>query len=184
MIGAAGGVLGARAMNLYAHGVRSINHGREAAGAAPGTDRDGRGMQPPQAQHRADQDAAVRIAAAAYRAVSGHHPSRAAQLSIGSAVHYGFGAATGIFYVVASDRVPGLRRCFGTLYGSLVWAIADEGVMSALGLSRGPRELPMGVHAYALCGHWIYGATLEGVRRLGRRMEPAFQAAGGERDFA
>src|SRR3954468_19664793 len=42
LIGLAGGVLGSLAMNLYSRVVRSAN-GQEAAGAAPGSDRDGRG---------------------------------------------------------------------------------------------------------------------------------------------
>jgi hypothetical protein len=36
-------------------------------------------------------------------------------------------------------------------------------------LSRGPRQLTAGMHAYSLLGHWVYGATLESVRRLGTR---------------
>jgi uncharacterized membrane protein YagU involved in acid resistance len=169
LIGLAGGLLGALAMNLFARAVRIGNHGLEAAGAAPGHDRDGRGMQPPQAEQCADQDAAVKAGTVAYRAVAGHNPRRAVQPWLGSAAHYGFGAATGLCYALASDRAPALRTGFGTLYGSLVWAIADEGVMPALGLSRGPRQLPLGVHAYALCGHWVYGATLEAVMRTGTR---------------
>jgi hypothetical protein len=47
----------------------------------------------------------------------------------------------------------------------LVWAAADEGAMPALGLSRGPRELPWSVHAYALLGHCVFGATLETTLR-------------------
>jgi uncharacterized membrane protein YagU involved in acid resistance len=156
-------------MNLYARAVRAINHGREAAGAAPGSNRNGRGMQPPQADQLADQDAAVRVGATAYRAASGHDPSRAAEPWLGSLAHYGFGTATGICYAVAASRAPALRTGFGTAYGSLVWAFADEGILPALGLSRGPRELPLGVHAYALCGHWVYGATLEAVTRIGHR---------------
>jgi hypothetical protein len=39
-------------------------------------------------------------------------------------------------------------------------------MMPALGLSRSPREQSAGMHAYSLAGHWIYGATLEAVRRL------------------
>jgi hypothetical protein len=37
----------------------------------------------------------------------------------------------------------------------------------ALGLSRGPRELPLGVHAFSIVGHALYGATLEAVSRRG-----------------
>lgn len=167
LVGAGAGVLGGLAMNVFARIVRRINDGREADGAAPGHDRDGRGMQPPQAQGQADRDAAVAIGTLAYHAVSGREPGPAGRRRLGSAAHYGFSAAVGACYAVASDRAPALRSGFGILYGSLVWAVADEGMVPAMGLSRGPRELPLGVHIYSLCGHWLYGATLEGVTRIG-----------------
>ncbi len=85
---------------------------------------------------------------------------------LGTGAHYAFGAALGVIYAIGSNRAPALRTGWGVLYGSFVWAIADEGAMPALGLSRGPRELPVGVHAYALAGHWAYGAALEGSMRL------------------
>lgn len=166
LFGLIGGALGALAMDVFARVVRTAHDGLEAHGATPGSDRDGRGMQPPQALTRADQDAAVLAGTIAYRAVSGHQPRRAVQRWLGTAAHYSFGAVTGLCYATASERAPVLRSGFGALYGSLVWAIADEGLMPVLGLSRKPGDLPLGVHAYALCGHWVYGATLEGVRRL------------------
>jgi uncharacterized membrane protein YagU involved in acid resistance len=80
--------------------------------------------------------------------------------------HYAFSAALGMNYLLASEQAPDLRRGYGTAYGSLVWAAADEGVMPAAGLSRKPNEIPWGVHAYALAGHWVFGATLEACRRV------------------
>src|SRR4051812_20354686 len=165
LIGLAGGVLGSLAMNVYSRVVRSAN-GQEAAGAAPGSDRDGRGVQPSQAEGRAGQDAAVRVGAAAYRTVVHREPDTATERRLGTLAHYAFGASAGAIYAVASDNLPALRKGFGSFYGGLVWAIADEGVVPALGLSRSPRELPVSVHAYSLSGHCIYGMTLECVRRL------------------
>jgi hypothetical protein len=165
MRGVAAGVLGAMAMDLFARAVRATKHGVEADGAAPGGDRDGRGAQPPQAEGRADEDAAVRVGTLAYQAATGEEPGRATRLWLGSAAHYGFGATGGACYALFAPRVPAVRTGFGTLYGTAVWALADEGVVPALGLSRSPRELPPGVHLYALCSHWIYGATLEAVTR-------------------
>ncbi len=164
--GLAGGLLGALAMNVFARVVRTSNHGLEAPGAAPGSDRDGRGMQPPQARTRADQDAAVQDGTVVYRSLTGHTPDRTTSRWLGTGAHCAFGSALGVVYAVGSNRAPALRTGFGVLYGSLVWAIAYEGAMPALGLSRGPRELPLGVHAYALPGHWLYGSTLEGPMRL------------------
>ena len=165
-VGLAGGLLGALAMNLYARAIRAGNHGIEAEGAAPGRDRDGRGMQPPQACIRAEEDAAVQVGSEVYRWLTGREPNRETRTWLGSAAHYAFGGTLGVLYGAASHRAPAVRAGFGLLYGTMVWIIADEGAMPALGLSRGPGGLPTGVHAYALAGHWVYGATLEGSMRL------------------
>jgi hypothetical protein len=165
-IGLAAGVAGALMMNVFARAVNRMSSGREADGAAPGADRVGRGMQPPQAEGTADQDAAVRAGTAGYRALTGHEPGPAAQSWLGTAAHYAFSGVAGVSYALITDRVPAMRAGYGTLYGAAVWAIADEGVTPALGLSRSPRELPLAVHLYALAGHVVYGATLESVRRF------------------
>ncbi len=165
LAGVAGGLLGSLAMDVFARAMRAANGGREASGAAPGSDRDGRGVQPPQAEHHAEDDAPSRVGAIAFRAVTGRPPGRRTRVRLGTAAHYGFGAAAGLLYALASRRLPALRAGGGTVYGTLVWALADEGAIPALGLSRGPRALAPGVHLYALGGHWAYGATVECVRR-------------------
>jgi putative membrane protein len=164
-IGFVAGLAASFAMDMFALLVRAGNHGREAAGAAPGADRNGRGAQPPQAKGNAADDAAVRSGSAVYQAVTGHSPPREMKPWLGSAAHYLFGASAGAVYGVLAPRSASIRGGFGTVYGSMVWAIGDEGIVPALGLSRGPRQLPTGVQLYSLAGHWVYGATLESVRR-------------------
>ena len=70
-----------------------------------------------------------------------------------------------LLLALLATALPSVRAAFGTAYGALVWAIADEGVTPALGLSRDPRDLSLGVHVYSLCGHGVFGATLEAVSR-------------------
>lgn len=176
-IGLAGGIAASFAMNQFARMVTAGSTRREAEGAAPGGDRVGRGVQPPQAEGTADDDATVRSGSIAYRAIAGREPDTETRRRLGSGAHYAFGAAVGLAYGLLGARVPSLRAGYGTAYGTLVWAIADEGVMPALGLSRGPRRLPPGVHAYALLGHLVYGAVLESFVRLGEsaRVRPRLQ---------
>jgi uncharacterized membrane protein YagU involved in acid resistance len=107
------------------------------------------------------------MGALAYRALTGHDPSAAARPWLGTAAHYGFSISASMPYVLLAELMPQVRAGFGTMYGSVVWAVADEGVTPALGLSRGPRELSPNVLLYGLCGHFVWGATLEAVRRLG-----------------
>ena len=57
--GMAAGLLAGLAMNLFARATLSVS-GREAPDASPGADRTGRGMQPPQAKGRAEDDKADR----------------------------------------------------------------------------------------------------------------------------
>jgi uncharacterized membrane protein YagU involved in acid resistance len=173
LIGIAGGLLGAFTMNTFGRAVLAAGNGREADGAAPGMDRVGRGVQPPQAEALAEDDATVRVGTMAYRAVTGSEPDSDARPWLGSAAHYGFAATVGACYALMRERMPLMRAGYGTLYGTAVWIVADETIMPALRLSRGPRQLPAGVHAYALAGHWVYGLTLEFVSRLadGRRSE-------------
>jgi hypothetical protein len=167
--GLAAGLLAALAMNTFARAINAVRGGREARGAAPGTDRIGRGAQPPQAKGTTDDDAAVRVGSAAYRALTASEPSRDTRLALGTAVHYAFGATLGVAYGWMSTRAPAVRAGYGTIYGAAVWLVADEMLMPALRLSRGPRQLPAGVHAYALADHLIFGATLESATRLLRR---------------
>jgi hypothetical protein len=166
-VGLAAGIAGGFTMNLFSRVVVGAL-GREADGAAPGADRVGRGAQPPQALGNADHDAAVLAGSAVYRTVTRHDPSAVTEPRLGTAAHYAFSGAAGVGYVLLSERVPALRAGYGIAYGSLVWALADEGVTPALGLSRGPRQLPAGVHVYALLAHWVFGATLEAARRAMR----------------
>jgi hypothetical protein len=98
----------------------SMTNGREADGAAPGNDRAGRGVQPAQAEGRAEQDATVRVETNAYRALTDDVPGRRAQSWLGTAAHYGFSMATAVGYTLLADRVPPVRACYGTLYGTAV----------------------------------------------------------------
>jgi hypothetical protein len=166
VVGLAGGLFAGLAMNLFSRAVANATCDLEGEGAAAGTERAGRGAQPPQARGTADQDAATIIGAALYRTVTGADPDRSDRLRLGAAVHYVFSGVLGMCYAVTARQLPAVRAGFGTAYGTLVWAVADEGAVPALGLSRAPDELPAGVHLYALASHWIYGAALESVARV------------------
>jgi hypothetical protein len=178
-IGVVSGILAAMAMDAFSRGVRVFHgDGREAAGATPGRRRDAKGTQPAQATDSSDEDATVKVGTAAFEAVTGRKPSRETKQWLGTAAHYSFGAAMGVNYMLASEQAPDVRRGYGTVYGSLVWAAADEGVLPAVGLSKKASDIPLGVHAYALGAHWVYGATLETCRRIAGRLMDAWERSG------
>jgi hypothetical protein len=162
IVGLAGGLAGGLAMNLYSRAVVATAGG-EAPDAAPGADRVGRGMQPPQSRGRADDDAAVRTGAAAVRVITGHEPDRQTRLAAGVAAHYAFAATAGAIYGCLASRVGIVSAARGALYGAAVWVIADEMVTPALGLARPRRIQSRTLQAYSLIGHILYGAVLEAI---------------------
>jgi uncharacterized membrane protein YagU involved in acid resistance len=178
-VGAVSGIVAAMMMDTFSRLMQGDPGGREARGATPGREREGRGTQPAQAENSAEQDATVKVGTAAFRSVAGYTPGREAQQWLGTAAHYAFSAAVGVNYLLSSERAPELRRGFGTVYGSLVWATADEGAVPAMGLSKTPDQIPLGVHAYALGAHWVYGATLEACRRIGASLLAAWEDSRG-----
>ena len=125
------------------------------------------------------RDATVKVGTAAFRLVAGYTPGRETQQWLGTAARFAFSAAVGVNYLLASERTPELRRGFGTVYGGLVWATADEGAAPALGLSKTPDEIPLGVHASSLGAHCVYGATLEGCRRVASSLLAAWEHSRG-----
>jgi uncharacterized membrane protein YagU involved in acid resistance len=98
--------------------------------------------------------------------ITRRHLTTHERLRLGTSAHYAFSAALGTSYLVLAQFAPAIRLRWGLVYGTAVWAVADEGAMPGLGLSRGPRQLPIGVHLYSLLGHWVFGATLESMTRL------------------
>jgi uncharacterized membrane protein YagU involved in acid resistance len=138
---------------------------------------DARGAPPARAAGPAE-DPTVKVGTAAFRSVAGYTPGRETRQWLGTAAHLAFNAAVGMNYLLASERSPELRRGFGTVYGSLVWATADEGAAPALGLSRTPDAIPLGAHASALGAHLVYGATLEGCRRIAAALLDAWERSG------
>ncbi len=157
--GAAGGLVGAWTMNQFQAGwSRAAEKIRKPAAQQ-------------QSQSSADgEDATQKAAAHVARAVFHRELSPAQKKKLGPAVHYGFGAAMGGLYGALSEFVPRANAGFGTAYGALLFAGADEAALAALGLAKRPTAYPLSTHAYALSSHLVYGATTEAVRRLLRRV--------------
>src|ERR671912_487071 len=139
MAGALAGVAGALAMNQFQRVAARAGHGREADDATIGLPRTGRGPQPAQAIGNASDDGTAKVANAALSVV-GHE---------------------------LTD--PRATAAGGVPFGASLWAVADEGAVPALGLSRGPREASAGLLAYGLLSHCVFGITTELVRKSIRR---------------
>lgn len=77
------------------------------------------------------------------------------------ALHYGLGVGPGALYGALRDRIPGIGAARGLVYGTLVWAVNDEYVNAALGLSGPPDAYPGSTHLRGLIGHLALGATTD-----------------------
>lgn len=84
----------------------------------------------------------------------------------GNLLHYGFGAVLGLFYTLAGRHRPAIRAGYGTAYGAGVSVAADEILVPAAGLAPPPSRSPASSHLFGLVSHVVFGAALEGSRRL------------------
>ena len=173
--GAVAGAAGSWVMNglisLYpaptsarGHGAQSIQPGQPEHGLGALQSRNGR----PGEHH--DEDAAERMAEMARHALTGAHSTGLEKQRLGKLVHYAFGASSAAVYGALVEICPWMSVGYGAGFGAAVWLGADEGTVPAMGLSKGPSELPLSVHMTALGTHLAYGMTSEFVRRRVRSL--------------
>lgn len=124
--------------------------------------------QPSEPEQEAE-DATMKTADRITQSVAGHGLSKEQKKAAGPFVHYVYGAGIGALYGGASARFRPARAGFGLAYGTAAWALGDEVAIPALKLGKGPAETPLSQHLQALAAHLVYGATLEGMRRLGMK---------------
>src|SRR5688500_18259763 len=163
--GAIAGVAGALAMHQFHRRAARTGHGREADDATVGLPRTGRGPQPAQAIGNASDDATARVANAVLSVVGYELTDPRSKQMAGEFVHLAFGAINGALYGLAAELDPRVTAAAGVPFGTSVWAVADEGIVPALGLSRGPREASAGLLAFGFLSHCVYGITTELVRK-------------------
>jgi putative membrane protein len=87
-----------------------------------------------------------------------------AKPAAGRAVHYAMGAVSGAIYGATGEVIPFVRWGNGLIFGALLWWVADNEIVPAVGLAKGPESYPPSTHAYALASHLVYGFVTETVR--------------------
>lgn len=91
-----------------------------------------------------------------------------ARSRLSQGIHYGLGVLPGAAYAVLRHRLPLLGAGHGLLYGSLLWALNDEALNTALGLAGPFDAYPTETHLRGLAGHLVLGvATDVGIEILG-----------------
>jgi putative membrane protein len=86
----------------------------------------------------------------------------------GPAVHYSFGASTAALYGAAVEFVPLLCTGWGLPFGAAVWLGAHVITVPALGLSAPMTQSRPKEEVVEFGAHLVYGAVVEGLRRLFR----------------
>lgn len=126
-------------------------------------------------QHKSEEsesgDATAKVAgalaAAGDRKLSGTEKKK-----FGLLVHYAFGTAMGILYGALTEygsrRMSRDASLSGGIFGAAVFALADESMVPALGLSPNPKQVPLKTHAYSLTSHLIYGIATGLVTKAAR----------------
>ncbi|MFD1950928.1 DUF1440 domain-containing protein [Sphingomonas arantia] len=88
----------------------------------------------------------------------------------GEAIHYLLGAVLGATYAMAAEYEPGVTKGAGAAFGVTTAAMLDDVAVPATGLSEAPWTFPASTHLYGLASHLVFGMTVDGVRRVLRRI--------------
>ncbi len=95
-------------------------------------------------------------------------PDRGQKAAAATITHYALGILPGAGYAVLRRHVPLLGAGRGLAYGLLLWAVNDELLNTALGVSGRPDAYPASSHVRGLIGHVALGvATDVGIDLLG-----------------
>ena len=171
--GAIGGLAASFVMNQFqaawagraageerSHGAQSLQQGTPQKGV--GRDLQAEGVDRP------GDDATERLANAISVNVLERELTEREKDAAGTVFHYAMGLTSGALYGALAEFVPAAKSGAGLPFGMAVWAVADEGLVPAAGLSKSAGEYPLSIHAYSVASHLVFGLTAETVRRAVR----------------
>lgn len=150
VLGTASGVAAALAMNAFQSGWTALS-----ARLGPGSG-DGGGSD--------DEPSTVKAADQVSQAATGKSVPKEKRDLAGQAVHYGFGALLGGLYGGVGTAFPQARTGLGAPFGAAVWAVADETLVPAAGLSEPSSKSPPSTHLYSLASHLVFGVVLDATQ--------------------
>lgn len=97
--------------------------------------------------------------------------SAEARRRFGWALHWGITLGAGVTYAWLRRRWPAARRLHGAAFGLGFEVLADQVLVTALGLAARPTAYPWQTHARGVVAHVAYGMTIETVLRAVDRLE-------------
>ncbi|HEY0004505.1 MAG TPA: DUF1440 domain-containing protein [Pyrinomonadaceae bacterium] len=168
--GLVGGLFASFVMNRFQASWSRLSEGAEKShGAQSMQPSTGEDEQTSGVEKVLDDDATEKLAEAVAESVFDRHLSKSGRARAGTLIHYAYGTGTGALYGAVAELSPGMTSGSGLLFGAGLWAIGDEGLVPALGLSKGPASYKLSTHAYSLASHLVYGLSTELIRRTLRR---------------
>lgn len=109
----------------------------------------------------------VQAADSASEAVAGRPVTQKHREKAGTLVHYATGAALGLVYALLVAQWPVAGIGFGVAYGLVIALVLDDFLVPLFGWGPWPFGAPFTTNLYSLASHAVFGAVLEGGRRLG-----------------
>ena len=88
----------------------------------------------------------------------------------GPLMHYGLGAALGAAYGAAAEYSPKVTWGYGAGYGAAISLLLDETILPLWGIAPPPRGASLSAHFRGFVSHLVFGLSLEGARRILRRV--------------
>ena len=123
-----------------------------------------------QQQQAAQQEGSTEKVARKLAEATGNQLDNDSKKSAGQAVHYTFGTLMGVVYGISAELLPETTTGAGTAFGTLLFLAADEIAVPSFQLSPPPTRTPPTDHLQHWAAHVVYGASLELVRSLVKRL--------------
>lgn len=95
----------------------------------------------------------------------GHKLKKSEKEFAGQTMHYLMGGVSGAIMGATAEYSNIAKAGGGLLSGTAIWAVADDVIVPALGLSKSPTQYSFATHAQALTSHWVFGTVSEYVRK-------------------
>ena len=86
------------------------------------------------------------------------------------AIHWGFGALTGVAYGALAEYFPAATAKDGASFGMALATVTHGTALPAMGLSAEPEDLTTREKTSEMATHVVYGLTMETVRRFVRKL--------------
>ena len=116
-------------------------------------------------------DVAMKTADLATEAATGEQLTQMEKTELGGPLaHYAFGALTGSIYGLVCETTPDALCTRGDVFGTSVWAGADQLTLPLTGLTPWPlKTYPAATNAQHLLSHVVFGWTTAWTYRALRR---------------